>query len=220
MFKKCMSIFLIYISPLLYADNGAGNIGGVGNIGNTSPQNLKGLSSTQMLDVKYNVYNYNMKQEEFAKFLETNDFSKITNLSSSKNIVFISSLQKAGFDKLNQKLARQFLNKSSGSNRCIIADGLCAASSVATTDISKTGKPSMLSKMSISVKLFIENTKLSAKVISDNNVYNQANMPNLVSFKSEAVLKDIKNRNYVLISQVTKNGILYGQIILISFSNS
>jgi hypothetical protein len=221
MFKKYIFIILICIYQIVYADMPANNsVGNVGSVGNLSFQNLKGSPSKELLDVKYAVYNYQMNQAEFAKFLEINNLHKSANLVSSKNIVSFTVVQKEEFDALNQKLAKEFSNKFSGGSRCIVNNDLCAGgSSTGITTNPKDGKQLTVDKKSIQFKVFTDKTKLSTKVISDDIVNNQVNAEGSVSIKSEAVLKDIKNKNYVLISQISKNGTLYGQIVQISFTS-
>lgn len=217
MFKKCIFIFSIYLSAIVYADNSVGNI--VSSVAPSS-NNSGAQSSAKMLDVEYSIHNYQMKPLEFAKFLETNNLSPTVNPASSTNIVSLTILQKEEFDTLSQKLDKDFSNKVSGNNRCVINNDLCAGGT-GTSSIPdpKTGKLAIASKMSISFKVFDHNKELSAKVISDNYVDKQATTLNLIPLKSEAMLSDIKNKNYVLISQISKNDILYGQIIQVSFNS-
>jgi len=214
-----MFIFLICLFAIVYADSGIGNVGSVVAI--PSSKNMEGASLAPAMDVKYAVYNYQMKPAEFAKFLEINNLSKTANLTSSINIVSLTALQKGELDTLSQKLAKEFSNKFSGGSTCRVNNDLCAGGSMGISDIpdSKTGKPATASKISIFFKIFNKNKEFSAKVISDNIIDNHATTLNLISLKSEAMLSDIKNKNYVMISQISKNDILYGQIIQISFSS-
>src|SRR6185437_10513817 len=172
MFKKCMFIFLICLFAIVYADSGIGNVGSVVAI--PSSKNMEGASLAPAMDVKYAVYNYQMKPAEFAKFLEINNVS-------------LTALQKGELDTLSQKLAKEFSNKFSGGSTCRVNNDLCAGGSMGISDIpdSKTGKPATASKISIFFKIFNKNKEFSAKVISDNIIDNHATTLNLISLKSE-----------------------------------
>lgn len=218
MFKKCVSIVLLGMSVTVYADSGIGN---VNNVANTGIQKAGEALPSKTLDVKYTVYNYQMKPAEFAKFLETRNLSKTVPAGASTNIISLNVVKKEDLNTLNQKLAQDFSNKFSGNGTCIVNSGTCAGGmGIADTTTPQTGKLAIGNKTSIVFKVFSDNKNISAKVISDNNISNKSAPQNIILLKSEATLQDIKNKNYVLVSQITKQDMLYGQIILASFGNT
>ncbi len=74
--------------------------------------------------------------------------------------------------------------------------------------------------MAIQFKTYVDNKGTSVRIIYDDNISDAPNQANLISFQSEALLIAVKNKNYVVISQISTHGILYGQIILVSFGNN
>lgn len=219
MLKKCLFVFSGCLGSSIYADNTAGNISNIVHTANApSFQNMN--SSSQSLDVKYALFDYQMKPTEFSKFLRMHDLIKSVHLESATNIIYLAPSGNQEFSLLSQRLTKDFPNKNTGMAICYINHGLCGSTGTQQSIYSAKSKitsPIKLKNMSILFKVYADNKHASVRIISDNTISYEFITPHLISFKATASLTAIENKNYVIISQVTKRGILYGQIMLVTF---
>ncbi|MCC2645191.1 MAG: hypothetical protein K0R94_969 [Burkholderiales bacterium] len=215
MFKKI--IFFILVS--LYVDVYAQSLIGIDNVVQPIPQNSIGSppATKNTLDLKYAAFDYQMNPTEFSNLLEQYSLSKSLPLNSSKNIVLLARVNTKEFNILQQKLSKEFSTKYTGSSRCAVTNGLCGGGG--STQLSNTSDSKIVKVMSIQFKTDTANKDISVRVISDKTTSDLPKLPGIASLHSEALLTAVKNKNYVLISQVSVHGILYGQIILVSFDN-
>lgn len=204
--KNIVVLFLICVSAITAnADTDVSNSYGPGNIdanGNfVDPVFLLPESTVRnLLIVKYTAFYYSMKPIEFSQFFAKYNLPQSTDLKSSTNIVRVANLTNKELDILNRALSKKIYGMEmvvppTGRYYCDINGGVsCEGPNILF-------KP-QVSKGKVAVKISI----------------NQANTsPESFSFSSEALLSNIKNKNYIVITQIKKHDTLYGQIILIAF---
>jgi hypothetical protein len=210
MFKQVIFAIMISLSITAYADNSTGNIV------LSTPKDTS-LSSVKSLNIKYTIFDYQMAQDEFASFLVEHKLNqKPTTTNSVKNIVYTDILQKKEFDIFNQKFTKQFSNKTSGGSRCIVGNEvLCGGTRNSSALKTIESKTPVINTFSILFKTYVDTSKnVSVKITSDKSM----NVSPLISFQSNILLTNVvKNKDYIVISQVSESGVLYGQIILVSF---
>lgn len=218
MLKKIIFSTLMVSSMVIYADNA------IGNKAQPTPQNpIVPSSAEKTLDIKYAVFDYQMKPPEFSKLLERHNLSKSAPLGSAKNIVLLTLLKDKEFDILQQKLTKEFSSRHTGSTRCSVNNGLCGGSGSAqilNTSNSKLTNHAITKNMAIQFKTYADNKGTSVRIIYDDITSDAPNQANLIPFHSEALVTAVKNKNYVVISQISIHGVLQGQIMLVSFGNN
>lgn len=197
----------------------------VGNINTTAPVNQTnpGLSVEKNLQLKFIIFNYQMTPQQFNNFTTTYHLQQSAVEPAMKNIFYIASLTKGELNALDDKFTKQFTSKMTGSTLCLLKnDSICggAAFKTATPNTSNNSSKdsSALSDSSILFRTYLEaNQNITVKITS--GYMSNKNQAGSFLFQSDALLENIANKSYIIVSQVSKKDQLYGQIMLVSFVN-
>ena len=160
-----------------------------------------------MLDVVYSSYNYKLNSNQFKQFFKNYNLKQELLHNSKNNVVYEDNIDATVIDKMNLLLGKE-LSGNSGSSRCAVNNGICGGGG--TSEVNQVNTDTALQvKPSRNSNYINANILGSYKVLPKNG--------ELVSINFQTAITNVLDKNYIIISQLSKNSNLFGQIILISF---
>ena len=162
---------------------------------------------SEMLDVVYSSYNYKLNSNQFKQFFKNYNLKQELLHNSKNNVVYEDNIDATVIDKMNLLLGKE-LSGNSGSSRCAVNNGICGGGG--TSEVNQVNTDTALQvKPSRNSNYINANILGSYKVLPKNG--------ELVSINFQTAITNVLDKNYIIISQLSKNSNLFGQIILISF---
>jgi hypothetical protein len=167
------------------------------------------IYASENIHVVYNAYKYEMSKSQFTQFLKDNNLNtQQATPSDETNIIYKSMIPALNFIKLNQKLIFQSPDFMSGNTQCKINNGVCQFENTNQLENQKL----ISSKISIKPSMAKDKT-VFATVRGD---FSNPNLKESINFTTS--LTNITDNSFLIITQYSKNKLLYGQIILVFFS--